>query len=550
MLNNKISFIIYKTDEQKFNNLLQKMSSIICPEGWHVEVIPAIGKNLVTAYSKASKKSNAFCKIYVSDHVTYMDNNIIFNILRVKDLCPNVEILGTLGYTLPISGDISQITSYYGKYVFEDDGNNIKMVKADNPLIYHKVHSVDSSFFITFGNVELHESAKELFVMDLCCNSRIAGEDVIVPMQNSNWVELDIPPESLNTNSILDYQSKLHYVYQKHKSLITPLVSVLIPTYNSPKYFEEALQSALNQTYPNLEIIVGDDSTNDETESLIQKYLTNYKNIKYYHHAKPLGDSGGNNIRFLLGMPTGEYVNILFHDDLIYPEKISNMMKYYLNDTENEIGIVTSTRHFIDTNSKMIGKVDAWSPFENKIVDGKDVCRKILLSQLNFIGEYSTVLLKKNDLLTFDGDYDIGVFGNYKEKSMSDISTWLNILKDDKKLVYIKEPLSAFRKHDNQNTFKPHIRLNIALDWLCLSTLAYQHGIIASEDEYKQAIKSWMSVQYDLHEELHSWVKSDIEADLLEIYEIYLAIYSLVKQHKYEDVYNIISEYIKIKQVK
>lgn len=548
MLNNKISFIIYKTDEQKFYNLLQRMSSIMCPEGWDVEVIPAVGKNMAVAYIKASKKNNAFCKIYVSDHVTYMDNNIIFNILRVKDLCPNVEILGTLGYTLPISGDISQITSYHGKYVFSDDGNNIRMVKADNPLIYHKVHSIDSSFFITFGDVELHESAKELFVMDLCCNSRIAGKDVIVPMQNSNWIELDIPPESLNTNSILDYQSKLHYVYQKHKSLITPLVSVLIPTYNSPKYFEEALQSALNQTYPNLEIIVGDDSTNDETESLIQKYIVNYKNIKYYHHSKPLGENGLNNIKFLLNDANGDYVNMLFHDDLNYPEKISKMMKYYINDTENEIGIITSVRQFIDENSKVIGKVDAWIPFEDTIINGKNVCRKILLSQTNFIGEYSTVLLKKKDLMTVNGEYDIGIFYNYKEKSMGDTSTWLNILKDNRKLVFIKDTLSAFRKHENQNTFKPFVRLNIALDWLCLSTLAYQHGIITNE--YEQAIKSWMSVQYDLHEELHSWVKSNIEADLLEIYEIYLAIYSLVKQHKYEDVYNIISEYIKIKQVK
>lgn len=550
MLNNKISFIIYKTDEQKFNNLLQKMSTIMFPGGCNVEIIPAIGKNLVTAYYKASKKSNAFCKIYVSDHVTYMDNNIIFNILRVKDLCPNVEILGTLGYTLPINGDISQITSYYGKYVFSDDGNNIRMVKADNPLIYHKVHSVDSSFFITFGNVELHESAKELFVMDLCCNSRIAGKDVIVPIQNSNWVELDIPPESLNTNSILDYQSKLHYVYQKHKSLITPLVSVLIPTYNSPKYFEEALQSALNQTYPNIEIIVGDDSTNNETESLMQKYIVNYKNIKYYHHSKPLGENGLNNIKFLLNDANGDYVNMLFHDDLNYPEKISKMMKHYVNDTENEIGIVTSVRQVIDENSKVIGKVDAWIPFEDAIIDGKEVCRRILLSQMNFIGEYSTVLLKKKDLMTVNGEYDIGIFYNYKEKSMGDTSTWLNILKDNRKLVFIKDTLSAFRKHENQNTFKPSIRLNIALDWLCLSTLAYQHSIIASDNEYKQAVKSWMSVKYDLHEELHSWVKSDIEADLLDIYEIYIAIYSLVKQHKYEDVYNIISEYIKIKQVK
>ena len=60
-----------------------------------------------------------------------------------------------------------------------------------------------------------------------------------------------------------------------------PLVSVLIPTYNRPHYFEEALCSVLEQTYPNIEIIVGDDSTNDETEKVLQKYLCDHSNIIY-----------------------------------------------------------------------------------------------------------------------------------------------------------------------------------------------------------------------------------------------------------------------------
>ncbi|RUT63328.1 hypothetical protein C1149_16050 [Clostridium botulinum] len=68
---------------------------------------------------------------------------------------------------------------------------------------------------------------------------------------------------------------------------IFPLVSVLIPTYNRPEYFKEALESVINQTYRNIEIIIGDDSTNDETENLIKEnYLNNYDNIKYYHNRK------------------------------------------------------------------------------------------------------------------------------------------------------------------------------------------------------------------------------------------------------------------------
>ncbi|MGQ0419789.1 glycosyltransferase family 2 protein, partial [Bacillus sp. HC-Mk] len=61
-----------------------------------------------------------------------------------------------------------------------------------------------------------------------------------------------------------------------------PLVSILIPTYNRPHYFKIALESALAQTYSNIEIIIGDDSTNDETATLIrEQYLPNYKNIPF-----------------------------------------------------------------------------------------------------------------------------------------------------------------------------------------------------------------------------------------------------------------------------
>lgn len=59
-----------------------------------------------------------------------------------------------------------------------------------------------------------------------------------------------------------------------------PLVSILIPTYNRPHYFKIALESALAQTYSNIEIIVGDDSTNNETEKLIYRdYLHKHKGV-------------------------------------------------------------------------------------------------------------------------------------------------------------------------------------------------------------------------------------------------------------------------------
>ena len=69
-----------------------------------------------------------------------------------------------------------------------------------------------------------------------------------------------------------------------------PLVSILIPTYNRPHYFQLALKSALAQTYPNIEIIIGDDSTDNLTEELVrQSYLPMYKNIIYIRNSPSLG---------------------------------------------------------------------------------------------------------------------------------------------------------------------------------------------------------------------------------------------------------------------
>ncbi|MED2584342.1 glycosyltransferase family 2 protein, partial [Bacillus thuringiensis] len=85
------------------------------------------------------------------------------------------------------------------------------------------------------------------------------------------------------------------------------LVSVLIPTYNRPRYFEKALCSVLEQTYPNIEIIVGDDSTNDETEKVLQKYLCNHSNIIYIKNRSTLGQF--ENALMLFHEANGEYIN-------------------------------------------------------------------------------------------------------------------------------------------------------------------------------------------------------------------------------------------------
>ena len=67
-----------------------------------------------------------------------------------------------------------------------------------------------------------------------------------------------------------------------------PLVTIGIPTYNQQKYLDQAVESALAQSYPNLEVIVADDCSSDGTEKLVQAYLSD-KRLKYFRNENNIG---------------------------------------------------------------------------------------------------------------------------------------------------------------------------------------------------------------------------------------------------------------------
>ena len=103
-----------------------------------------------------------------------------------------------------------------------------------------------------------------------------------------------------------------------------PLVSVIIPTYNSGIYLKEAVESALDQDYPNLEIIVIDDGSTDESLDLLNKYL----NRVHIVNSENYGAASARNLGIITS--SGEYLAFLDSDDKWIPNKISLQMKIML----------------------------------------------------------------------------------------------------------------------------------------------------------------------------------------------------------------------------
>lgn len=259
-----------------------------------------------------------------------------------------------------------------------------------------------------------------------------------------------------------------------------PLVSIVIPAYNRPHTLQIAIDSVLEQTYPNIEIIICDDSTNDEVQKMLNPYLHSYPYIKYYKNERNLFLE---NWHKCFDLASGEYINYLMDDDVFHKEKIEKMI-YFFNEFEN-IKLVTSYRQTINKSGKFLTPIHATARLfeETRILDGKMLANLALTRCLNVIGEPTTVLFRKKDLTE--------PFGVYKGKQYSlinDLAAWLSLLSKGN-AVYISEALSYFRLHPNQNNNT--LGVNAFSEWLDIIIASREDGFLDTNELLKTALHSY-----------------------------------------------------------
>jgi glycosyltransferase involved in cell wall biosynthesis len=230
-----------------------------------------------------------------------------------------------------------------------------------------------------------------------------------------------------------------------------PLVSICIPTYNGEEYIKEAMQSAISQTYSNLEIIVSDDTSKDNTLAIIEgfKSKTKIPILIVSHDPNGIGANWNNCIRH----SNGAYIKFLFQDDVLLPNCIATMMTMAIEYPN--AGLIYSKRTFICENiTSEIEKFIAyygpihrhWDAIEVKqgVLSGsvylKD--KAFLNSPKNKIGEPTNVLLK---IECFE---IIGFFNETLQQAL-DSDYWYRVMRKYD-IAFIDEVLVKFRLHANQ----------------------------------------------------------------------------------------------------
>lgn len=114
---------------------------------------------------------------------------------------------------------------------------------------------------------------------------------------------------------------------------MSPLISIILPTYNGAKYIQESIDSVLWQSYKNFELILINDASNDETENLIKPYLKKDSRIKYIKNKENLQLTKSLNL--WLNKSSWEYIARIDDDDIWCDREKLHKQIIYMQDNEN-----------------------------------------------------------------------------------------------------------------------------------------------------------------------------------------------------------------------
>ena len=232
-----------------------------------------------------------------------------------------------------------------------------------------------------------------------------------------------------------------------------PLVSVLIPAYNHENYIQETIESIINQTYPNIELIILDDGSKDKTWEKITELKPKCENrfVKIHFETKQ-NEGTCITLNKLLKLSSGEFVYIIASDDLAKPQATEKEVKFLQDNPDYSLAV--GDNEYVDSMGKQIFRTQ--KAFTSNIKNAKYKTVKEFLSsklKIDFLsddfGSYKTLykenyipngyLIRKNIFETI---------GNFtKNAPLEDFWLMLQISKY-KKMKYIDEILFSYRIHD------------------------------------------------------------------------------------------------------
>lgn len=132
-----------------------------------------------------------------------------------------------------------------------------------------------------------------------------------------------------------------------------PLVSIICLCYNHAQFVEDALNSAHWQTYPNIEILIADDCSSDESRAVIEKWLALHPGIVFIQNNQNIGNT--KTFNKLLALSKGDYIIDLAADDILLPDAVEKQLTAFRNARFEKVGVVYGNAELISEAGNHLG---------------------------------------------------------------------------------------------------------------------------------------------------------------------------------------------------
>ncbi len=250
------------------------------------------------------------------------------------------------------------------------------------------------------------------------------------------------------------------------------MVSLLIPCYNHEKFLEDCLQSLIDQSYDEIELLINDDASTDQSWSMIEarkEQLENrFKRVYLHRNTKNQGVTKSLNI--LLKQAAGDYIKIIASDDMLHRDYIKTCVEYM--EQHSKCSAVVTNAFVVTENIWYARDLKSEEFFykEPPNFNKEEMLTRVYLEDI--IAAPSTFVRKE----VYDS------IGNYDEKlGAEDWDYWLRMLENGMEFDYLDRVLVYYRKNSNSaSSTMPNSRMQKR----CLRILKYELEVIDKHSKY------------------------------------------------------------------
>lgn len=226
------------------------------------------------------------------------------------------------------------------------------------------------------------------------------------------------------------------------------LVSICIPAYNAANFIAETLESVLDQTYRNLEILVGDNCSSDDTAVIVRSFQAIDARVRLICHEENLGFVG--NLNLLLAEANGEFIAFYHADDVYSPSIVAREMAVMYEDSAIDAVFSKACYFNSDETRTSQPQKQQFLVRENLLVEkgyvwgGLDEFLPLMLKHGN-VFVCPTFMARKAAIIDAGG-WDARYLG------LEDVYMWMRLLASGSRLAIIPEGLIHYRVHNTSTT--------------------------------------------------------------------------------------------------